>query len=67
MQLQKLIDELQPYDIAIIYTDLPLKFKSRFLMFLNNHLLADVIQEIEDTNLQYELLHKLSPDKKVKF
>lgn len=64
MQLQKLIDELQPYDIAIIYTDLPLKFKSRFLMFLNNHLLADVIQEIEDTNLQYELLHKLSPDKK---
>lgn len=64
LEITRLLDELQPYDIALLYTSLPPKFKTRFLHFLNNHLLADVIQEIEDPNLQFEILNKLSPDKK---
>ncbi len=63
-ELFTIIEELQPYDIANVYEDIPQKFKSRFLLYLNNHLLADVIQEVEDTNLQYDILNKLPPEKK---
>src|SRR5690606_27857042 len=63
-ELSTIIEELQPYDIANVYEGIPQKFKSRFLLFLNNNLLADVIQEVEDTNLQYDILNKLPPEKK---
>lgn len=62
--LTLLIDELQPYDIANLYKDLPNKLKTRFLFHLDNHLLADVIQEVEDVDLQFEILNKLTIDKK---
>ncbi|WAA12551.1 magnesium transporter [Fervidibacillus halotolerans] len=64
LELEHLLDELQPYDISKIYTNLPQKFKTRFLFHLNNHTLADVIQGMEDVDLQYEILNKLTIDKK---
>lgn len=63
-ELMLIIDELQPYDIANLYKNLPAKLKTRFLFHLDNHLLADVIQEVEDSNLQFEILNKLTIDKK---
>ncbi|WAA09257.1 magnesium transporter [Fervidibacillus albus] len=63
-ELEHLLDELQPYDIAKIYANLPQKFKTRFLFHLNNNTLADVIQEMEDVDLQFEILNKLTVDKK---
>ncbi|WP_062350829.1 magnesium transporter [Bacillus kwashiorkori] len=62
-EMERFLDELQPYDIAAIYKELPQKFKTRFLFFLNNHILADVIQEL-DSDLQFEVLNKLTTDKK---
>ncbi|MCM3054914.1 magnesium transporter [Caldifermentibacillus hisashii] len=63
-ELMLIIDELQPYDIANLYKELPHKLKTRFLFHLDNHLLADVIQEVEDSDLQLEILNKLTIDKK---
>jgi Mg2+ transporter (mgtE) len=63
-ELSRLLDELQPYDIANIYVNLPEKLKTRFLFSLDNHILADVIQEIDDPDLQYEILNKLTLGKK---
>lgn len=63
-ELIKLINELQPYDIANIYKELPKKLKTRFLFHLDNDLLADVVQQIEDTDLQFEMLNKLTIDRK---
>lgn len=63
-ELIKLINELQPYDIANLYKELPKKLKTRFLFHLDNDLLADVVQQIEDTDLQFEMLNKLTIDRK---
>ncbi len=60
-----ILDELQPYDIAKIYEDLPEKHKTRFLVFLNIDLLADIIQELSK-ELQIEILNKLGLEKKAK-
>lgn len=62
-ELEHLLDELQPYDIAKLYKNLPKRLQSRFLLLLNNHLLADVIQELE-REWQIEILNKLTVDKK---
>lgn len=59
---QRLIEELQPYDIALIYIDLPSKHKYRFLTFLKNNQIAWLIQELQ-RDLQMEVLHKLGVQK----
>jgi magnesium transporter len=57
-EFETIIDELQPYDIAQIYEDLPEKHKTRFLHFLNIDALADLIQELE-TEEQLDVLNHL--------
>ena len=63
-ELEALLQELQPYDIANLYEELPQKFKTRFLHYLDHALLADVIQLLESYEMQYEILTKLPPGKK---
>ncbi|WP_075980459.1 magnesium transporter [Bacillus massilinigeriensis] len=57
-----ILDELQPYDIAQIYNDLPEKHKTRFLLFMNIDSLADLIQELNSEG-QIEVLNKLGIEK----
>lgn len=60
-----ILEELQPYDIAKIYEDLPEKHKSRFLLFLNFDVLADLMEELE-TPEQLDILNKLGIEKSSK-
>jgi magnesium transporter len=62
---EKIVDELQPYDIAQIYEDLPEKHRTKFLMYINIDLLADLIQELSKET-QIEILNKLGLEKKGK-
>ncbi len=64
-EFEEIVEELQPYDIAQIYDDLPEEHKTRFLLFLNIDLLADVIQEL-DKDDQIEVLNKIGLEKKGK-
>lgn len=59
---QNIIDELQPYDIAMIYRDLPEKHRLRFLLFLTPKQIAELIQEL-DRKLQADVLQKLGVEK----
>jgi magnesium transporter len=59
---QAIIDELQPYDLAKLYENLPEKHRTKFLLFLNTHLLADILQEL-DKHLQLEVINKLGFEK----
>lgn len=61
-EFQAIIDELQPYDIAQIYLDLPEKHKTRFLLFLTTDSLVDLIQEL-DSEDQIPLLNRLGIEK----
>jgi len=61
-ELDILLDELHPYDIANIYEKLPEKHKTRLLLSLNNHLLADVIQELNRDD-QLDVLSRLGVEK----
>lgn len=63
-ELEALLNELQPYDIATLYENLPQKFKTRFLHYLDHAITADVIQQFEDPEVQFEVLNKLPPGKK---
>lgn len=56
------IDELQPYDVAKIYQELPKKHKARFLQFLKSDVLADLMEEL-DKEEQLELLNILGIEK----
>lgn len=60
-----MIDELQPYDIAKIYEELPLKHKRRFLLYLNIDSLADLMQELSKED-QLDVLNKLGIEKSAK-
>lgn len=60
-----ILEELQPYDTAKIYEDLPEKHKLRFLLFLNFEVLADLMQELEKEE-QLEVLNKLGIEKSSK-
>lgn len=62
---EAIVVELQPYDIAQIYEELPDEHKTRFLLFLNIEILADIIQEL-DKEQQIEILNKLGLEKKGK-
>lgn len=59
---ETILDELQPYDIAQIYEDLPDKHKTRFLLFMNFDRLADLIEELSKED-QLEVLNKLGIEK----
>jgi magnesium transporter len=60
-----ILEELQPYDVAKIYEDLPEKHKVRFLLFLTTDRLADLMEELEKAE-QLEVLSKLGNEKSSK-
>lgn len=60
--LQQIVDELQPYDLARIYKELPLKHRHKFLLFLTSKQIAELIQEL-DRELQADVLQKLGVEK----
>ncbi len=62
---QNVIDELQPYDIAQLYRNLPQKHHFKFLLYLAPQQIADLIQEL-DSDLQIEILHRLGIEKSSK-
>jgi len=64
-EFEAILEELQPYDIAKIYEDLPEKHKGRFLLFLNTDVLADLMEEL-DKEEQLELLNILGIEKSSK-
>lgn len=61
-EFEAIVDELQPYDIAQIYVDLPEKHRTRFLFFLNIDALADLIQELSSEE-QIDVLNRLGIEK----
>lgn len=63
--IEKVIDELQPYDIAQLYRNLPEKHHFKFLLYLHPQQIADLIQELE-SDLQIEILHRLGIEKSSK-
>ncbi|OLS34247.1 magnesium transporter [Bacillus sp. MRMR6] len=60
-----ILEELQPYDVAKIYEDLPEKHKVRFLLFLTIDRLAYLMEELEKEE-QLEVLSKLGIEKSSK-
>lgn len=61
-EFENILEELQPYDVAKIYEDLPEKHKARFLLFLKFDMLADLMEEL-DKEEQLDLLNKLGIEK----
>ncbi|WP_445490611.1 magnesium transporter [Niallia sp. 03133] len=61
-EFDSIVDELQPYDIAQIYESLPEKHRTRFLLFLNIDLLANLIEELNKEE-QLGVLNKLGIEK----
>lgn len=61
-EFETILDELHPYDIAQIYENLPEKHKTRFLLFMNIDILADLIQELSK-DAQLDVLNKLGIEK----
>ncbi|RJS61292.1 magnesium transporter [Bacillus sp. PK3_68] len=61
-ELQKLLDELHPYDMAAIYTNLPEKHQTRFLLQLSIPILTDMIQELDNEN-QLDVLKKVGKER----
>lgn len=57
-EFDTILDELQPYDVARIYGELPEKHKKRFLLYLNIDMLADLIEELSKTE-QLDVLNRL--------
>lgn len=57
-EFDTILDELQPYDIARIYGELPEKHKKRFLLYLNIDKLADLIEELSKAE-QLDVLNRL--------
>jgi magnesium transporter len=64
-EFETILEELQPYDVAKIYGDLPEKHKGRFLLFLNMDVLADLMEEL-DKEEQLGLLNILGIEKSSK-
>ncbi|WP_113927670.1 magnesium transporter [Bacillus sp. P14.5] len=60
--LQQIIEELQPYDMASIYTSLPEKHQTRFLLQLTIPVLADMIQELTPDE-QFAALQKVGKER----
>lgn len=64
-ELDAIIDELHPYDIALIYEDLPEKHRTRFLLHLKIDALADLIEQL-DREEQFDVLDRLGIERKNK-
>lgn len=62
---QNIIDELQPYDMAQQYTHLPVKHRSKFLLYLSIDQLTELIKGLEKDE-QLDVLHKLGIEKSTK-
>ncbi|WP_246943961.1 magnesium transporter [Bacillus pinisoli] len=58
-EIQRLLDELHPYDFANLYRLLLEENRNQLLSFLSINQIADLIEELEDHDLQLEILHKL--------
>jgi magnesium transporter len=61
----ELIDELQPFDIAEIYIELPNKHQSKFINLLSLRQIATLIQELEP-KWQLQTLQKLGIERSSK-
>ena len=57
-----LIEELQPYDIAQLYIDLPEKHRHVFLLYLEPEQIAGLLQEL-DIKYQHDILQRLGIEK----
>ncbi|ANU09451.1 hypothetical protein A1A1_13272 [Planococcus antarcticus DSM 14505] len=64
-EFQDILEELQPYDMAIQYRHLPDKHRNKFLLFLTIRQLTEVMQELSK-NEQIDILHKLGLEKSAK-
>lgn len=62
-EFQSIIEELQPYDIAKIYADLPEKHRTRYLLYLDTDTIADFIQELHHDE-QIDVLNRLGIERK---
>ncbi|TYR73351.1 magnesium transporter [Rossellomorea vietnamensis] len=61
-ELQQILEELQPYDMASIYAGLPEKHQARFLLQLTIPVLADMIQELSPEE-QFSALQKVGKER----
>lgn len=61
-EFKHIVEELQPYDLAELYRDLPEKHRHKFLLFLNPENIAMLLQELE-SDMQIDILHKLGVEK----
>ncbi|TYR80802.1 magnesium transporter [Priestia megaterium] len=59
---QELINELQPYDIGILYENLPEKHQTRFLSNLTLQQLANLLQEV-NKDTQVVIIKKVSKER----
>ena len=64
-EFQEILEELQPYDMAIQYRHLPDKHRNKFLLFLTIRQLTEVMQELTK-NEQIDILQKLGLEKSSK-
>jgi len=64
-EFQDILEELQPYDMAIQYRHLPDKHRNKFLLFLTIRQLTELMQELSK-NEQIDILHKLGLEKSAK-
>jgi magnesium transporter len=60
-EVRTLLDELQPYDKAKVYLNLPEEYKKPFLLELHSEEIAEVLQEIEESE-QSVLIERLGVD-----
>lgn len=63
--LQDIIEELQPYDWAQQYQQLPKKHRNKFILYLSIEQLTSFIQEL-DKEEQLDILYKLGIEKSTK-
>ncbi|MRG87818.1 magnesium transporter [Salinibacillus xinjiangensis] len=59
---QELMDELQPYDMACQYKEIPHKHRNKFLIYLSLEHLTEMMQEL-DKEEQLDVLGKLGIEK----
>ncbi|MFZ3589535.1 magnesium transporter [Bacillus sp. DJP31] len=62
-ELEAILDELQPYDLAKLYTLLPAKHRHKFLLSLQTNQLADLVEELEEDAQQLEVFNTLGIEK----
>ncbi|WP_067727461.1 magnesium transporter [Oceanobacillus damuensis] len=65
VKFQSIMDQLQPYDIAYQYNQIPSKHKNKFIIYLTLEQLTEFIQELEKEE-QLNVLHKLGIEKSTK-